>query len=139
MKKVVINGCHGGFGLSTEAYEKLIEWGVPVQKYVEQEYDSETRRYLPQPANDGEVIFDRRLSDDPLSSIMGNLMSHYWEFWIDKNREHPLLLKVISELGTAANGTFSNLTIVNIPDDVEYTIEEYDGLEHVAEKHRTWS
>jgi hypothetical protein len=30
------------------------------------------------------------------------------------------------------------LEIVEIPDDVEYTIEEYDGLEHIAEKHRTW-
>jgi len=30
------------------------------------------------------------------------------------------------------------LAIVEIPDDVEYTIEEYDGNEHVAEAHRTW-
>ncbi len=25
-----------------------------------------------------------------------------------------------------------------IPDDVKWQIEEYDGLEWIAEKHRTW-
>jgi len=28
---------------------------------------------------------------------------------------------------------------VEIPDDVKWHIHEYDGLEHVAEDHRTWS
>ena len=27
---------------------------------------------------------------------------------------------------------------VEIPDDVEWQIEEYDGTEHISEKHRTW-
>jgi len=31
------------------------------------------------------------------------------------------------------------LKIVDIPDGVEWEIEEYDGMEWVAEKHRTWS
>jgi hypothetical protein len=29
--------------------------------------------------------------------------------------------------------------VIEIPDDVEWEVEEYDGLEWVAEKHRTWS
>ena len=29
-------------------------------------------------------------------------------------------------------------TFVSIPDDVEWQIEEYDGMEWVAEAHRTW-
>jgi hypothetical protein len=28
--------------------------------------------------------------------------------------------------------------VVEIPDGVEWEIAEYDGLEWVAEKHRTW-
>ena len=30
------------------------------------------------------------------------------------------------------------LTIVEIPDDVEYQIESDNGVEHIAEKHRKW-
>ena len=32
----------------------------------------------------------------------------------------------------------SELEIIEIPDDIEFTIEEYDGAEWIAEKHRTW-
>ena len=49
------------------------------------------------------------------------------------------LISVIEKLGSQANGDHSELKIVEIPDDVEYTIEEYDGQEWVAEAHRTWS
>lgn len=38
--------------------------------------------------------------------------------------------------GTA--GRYAELKVVEIPDDVKWTIEEYDGWEHVAEKHRVW-
>jgi hypothetical protein len=38
----------------------------------------------------------------------------------------------------AANGAHANLKIVEVPPDVEWQIEEYDGNEWVAEKHRTW-
>lgn len=59
--KLVINRQHGGFGLSEAAYEKLIEWGVPVRAYIEQQRDPDSLLYLPEPRNDGEVIFDRTL------------------------------------------------------------------------------
>jgi len=36
-------------------------------------------------------------------------------------------------------GEYSELKVVEIPDDVKWQLEEYDGLEWVAEKHRTWS
>ena len=32
----------------------------------------------------------------------------------------------------------ANLKMVEIPDDVEWEIADYDGKEWVAEKHRTW-
>jgi len=44
----------------------------------------------------------------------------------------------VEELGEKANGQCADLKIVEIPDDVEYEIEEYDGVEWVAENHRTW-
>jgi hypothetical protein len=34
--------------------------------------------------------------------------------------------------------THARLKIIEIPDDIEWHIEEYDGLEHIDENHRTW-
>ena len=56
----------------------------------------------------------------------------------DIPRDDPYLVKVVKELGMAANGTHANLKIVEVPGDVEWIICEYDGAEWVAEKHRTW-
>lgn len=53
-------------------------------------------------------------------------------------RDDPALIQTVEELGNAANGPFANLNIVEIPDDVNWEITEYDGYEYVAEKHRTW-
>jgi len=41
-------------------------------------------------------------------------------------------------LGAKANGHYSELKIVHVPDEVDWYISEYDGLEQVHEKHRTW-
>jgi hypothetical protein len=38
-----------------------------------------------------------------------------------------------------ADGIYSELKVVDVPDDANWYIEEYDGMEHVAERHRTWS
>lgn len=132
--KVVINTCFGGFGLSDEAYEKLIEWGIPVRKYIEQKQDPITKLYLPEHANNGKVIFDNTLDDDP------NLASgRYWETWLGDDRTHPLLVRVVEELGAKANGMYADLKVVEVPINIKWHIEEYDGAEHVAENHRTWA
>ena len=60
---------------------------------------------------------------------------NYW----DIPRDCPHLVAMIEEQGTAINGAYSSLKIVEVPDDVEWEIAEYDGNEWVAEKHRTWS
>ena len=53
-------------------------------------------------------------------------------------RDDPILIQVVEELGETANGRCASLKIIEIPDDVEWTIGEYDGQEWIAEKHRTW-
>lgn len=60
--------------------------------------------------------------------------------WYDRDvpRDDPYLIKIVRDLGMAANGAHANLKIVEVPPDVEWQIEEYDGNEWVAEKHRTW-
>lgn len=60
-------------------------------------------------------------------------------FWYyDIPRDCPVLVSMVEEQGSAMNGEFSDLKVVEIPDDVEWYVEEYDGMEHVAESHRTW-
>lgn len=58
----------------------------------------------------------------------------------DIRRNDPILIRVLEQLGVMeCSGRHASLRVVEIPDDVEWTIEEYDGKEWVAEVHRTWS
>ena len=53
-------------------------------------------------------------------------------------RNDSVLIEIVERLGDKANGNHAELHIVDIPDDVDWEIHEYDGNEWVAEKHRTW-
>jgi uncharacterized protein with von Willebrand factor type A (vWA) domain len=56
----------------------------------------------------------------------------------EDDRSNPDLIKVVEKLGRKANGALAELQIVEIPDNVEYEINEYDGIESVHEVHRSW-
>lgn len=60
-----------------------------------------------------------------------------WDYQVE--RDDPYLVKVVETLGNKAHGDYAELRIVEIPEDVEWIVQEYDGMEWVAEKHRTWS
>jgi hypothetical protein len=120
--KVVINVCYGGFGISNVAFEKLLErksiaFNKVPAKYPIREHDSDYYRVDADP--DGE-----------------DYISEYDFF---DNRADSDLIAVIEELGKDSWGWASELKIVEIPDDVKWHIHDYDGMEHVAEDHRTWS
>ena len=68
--------------------------------------------------------------------LSGNKTDSYGARDLDRNDPH--LVQVVKELGQEANGSFADLSIVEVPDDVKWQIEEYDGSEWVAEVHRTW-
>ena len=118
--KVVINRCYGGFGLSDEAFEKLLH-------------------------RKG-ISFEKKKSDRPFIGMAYYKAGHagddeYYlsEYAYSSDRADPDLIAVIEEMGTeAASGGCAELAIVEIPDDVKWHISEYDGNEHVAENHRTW-
>jgi hypothetical protein len=53
-------------------------------------------------------------------------------------RNDSVLVEVVETLGNKASGKYSELKVVEIPDDVtDWRIEEYDGWEHIAEG-RQW-
>ena len=57
-------------------------------------------------------------------------------------RDDPILLDLIDTIGLErASGLYCKLAIVEIPDDFPvdgWTINEYDGIEWVAEIHKRW-
>lgn len=80
------------------------------------------------------------LSDDAMTEFKnrkGITDPDFWEYNIA--RDDPVLVDIVETFGKDANGAYSKLKVVEIPDDVEWTVMEYDGLEWIAEKHRTWS
>jgi len=140
MKKVVINDCFGGFGLSPKALLWLYERGMTciacdVEKYYGKQYTTRAaedlekwREYL---KGNRESYFITVFSPDEKY-----ILSRYGV----KDRSDPLLIECIETLGSdVCSGSCAKLKIVEIPDDVQYVIEEYDGYEHIAEAHRTWS
>lgn len=57
----------------------------------------------------------------------------------DAYRADPRLIAAIEKVGEEnASGNLADIRIVEIPDDVEWEISEYDGVETVHEKHRSW-
>jgi len=112
--KIVINSDYGGFGLSDEA---IMEYGK--RKGLNLVKDENTNWSI--------SIFYK----DSIASE-----NYFCEREID--RSDPILIEVLESLGAAGNGKFADLKIIEIPDDVKWHIEEYDGVECVAEDHRTW-
>jgi hypothetical protein len=119
--KVVINRCFGGFGLSEEAFELLLnKKGIEFEKVPAKhpigmsKFSYYTKGYV---GEDDHFLWDSGLCQD---------------------RSDVDLVAVVEELGDKANGWAAELAIVEIPDDVKWHIDEYDGSEHVAEDHRTW-
>jgi hypothetical protein len=119
--KVAINRCFGGFGISNEAFEKLLDRkGIAFDKVEAEEDRSFIGASYYEAGHSG--------SDD-----------HYLsDYEMTQDRADPDLIAVIEEMGDRANSFAADIAIVEIPDDVEWYIHEYDGMEHVAEKHRTW-
>lgn len=55
------------------------------------------------------------------------------ESYLEGNRDDPVLVQIVKELGTRANDEHSSLKIVHIPAQYAryYQIIEYDGLESI--------
>lgn len=61
-------------------------------------------------------------------------------FSYEDDRTNPKLVECVEKLGEAVNhDSASYLYVVEVPDDVKWTITDYDGIEQVEEVHRVWS
>lgn len=59
------------------------------------------------------------------------------KYYSDIERNDKYLVKVVEQLGWGANGKYSELKIVEIPEGTNWYIQEYDGIETIAEG-RQW-
>lgn len=135
MKKVVINTCHGGFGLSPLAIKRMAELeGKECYFYTHSSSGKPVKISLEE-ANT-EFIFRAYTKEVSSSNFEEN--EEYRVGSRNVERDNPTLVQVVEELGELVNSKFADLKVIEIPDDVDWQIEEYDGLEWVAEKHRTW-
>jgi hypothetical protein len=90
MRKIVINKCWGGFGLSDTALKMYQE--------------------------------------------LSNSNDSYW----DIRRDDPLLVQVVEELKDQVNTVYSELKVVEIPDDIDWYIHDRDGVETINQVHQSW-
>ena len=138
MKKIVINACHGGFGLSHKAMMRYFEL-KDIEVYPEEfnSYYSIWTYYL-LPPEERKVLPEGSDVVETLEASMQNSMDQVFYDW-KISRDDPTLVQVVEEFGEDSWGSYAELKVVEIPNDVEWEINEYDGREWVAEKHRTWS
>lgn len=85
------------------------------------------------------VVINRCYGGFGLSEKARKILNVEYDLEFERNRTSPSLIAVVEKLGDEANASFSKLKVVEIPDDVEWFIDDYDGIETIHEKHRIWS
>lgn len=149
--EIVINKCFGGFGLSTLAISKLLERkGIKsyCYKQIKFEFSDGKDEFIKVAPTKNSSMCEYILLKDYGDSINGlpwedktessECVEKYFSSY-DTDRTDPDLIAIVKELGTDASSSCSSLGIVNIPDHIKWEISDYDGLESVEEKHRSWS
>lgn len=110
--KIVINACYGGFSISKKCAEFMAARGnkIAIQELEEFKVDKYWYGY---------------------GYVKGGPSRGY-------SRTDADLVAAVEELGAKASGSCANLKVVEIPDGIEYYIDEYDGIESVHESHSSW-
>lgn len=141
--KIVINTCFGGFSLSYKAMMMLYK--LKSIKLYAFTYDTTTtikkidiNKYITYDPKKHKSSYTIHYSTTPLNSESKIDNSSYISNY-NVSRTDSDLIEVVEKLGKKADGEHAELKVIEIPDDIAYSIEEYDGKEHIAEKHRTWS
>lgn len=125
MRKIVVSRGHsGGFGLSEAGIRRMRQLGSihALDATLIGEYWPAFKDRF------GETIHNKRERHE------------YSEDSTDPqcNRDDSILIQVLEEDFDAHKGEGSCMEIVEIPFDVKWEIDDYDGAEWIAEQHRRW-
>lgn len=137
--KIILNKCFGGFSVSKEAtllYAKKKGYEVFAYRRCGSSLNN-LRKINP-------------LHCDNLMDLF--VIKDYGEYvvsdipWKEEKvlciesgyREDEILIEVVEELGEKANGSSAELKVVEIPDGLDYVIDDYDGMETLHERVQEW-
>jgi len=137
--KIIINDCYGGFGISNLALKEYYK-----QKGIELFFYKQTKYHF----MDGQDLFVKISENENVSNMTYAVsidcgdstdnISDKENFSFNTERTDPILISIVEELGEKANAVYAKLKVIEIPDGIEYEIDEYDGVESIHEKHRSW-
>jgi uncharacterized protein YnzC (UPF0291/DUF896 family) len=160
--EIVVNKCYGGFRLSPlatarlaelkgrkcyfytdarDASDNLILNGPLVQISMEQAKNEFIWYAYDIPEADEKLREKkkwREMTDEERRAQNKLYDQHSIDHGRELERNDPHLVQVVNELGEKANGPHAKLTIVEVPDGVEWELDEYGGIESVHEKHRVF-
>lgn len=128
MTKIVYNACYGGYGLSDAAIMRYAEIkGITLYPSVS-EYGF-TNYYLCEPEEYKRIEAEESVNPVGLLRYARSNAMCFSDG--DIERDDPVLVQVVEELGDGASGRYADLSIAELPAGTLYRIEEYDGMESV--------
>lgn len=136
--KLVVNKCYGGFGLSPIAIIEYLKLKGKECFFYKKNYDDKLYHRV--------ELHKASSYDVTLTKDYGETVKDDWKYFESDyfyygnvERNDPDLIKAIETIGEKkSSGSLSNLKVVEIPDDIEWKIDDYDGIETIHEKHRSW-
>jgi hypothetical protein len=127
MAKVVLNGCYGGYGLSTLAMVEVLKRKGKTPYVFKKEFGTEEKVLC-----ETENYEERENGKHYFFYVYDNKEMNYDGYYSDYDfeRNDPDVIAVVEELGDKANGYCASLFIDEYDDEnFTYWIDEYDGIE----------
>lgn len=136
--EIILNKCYGGFGVSDKAIELYAE-KKNIKRLFRYEYECDSGIFKKVQLNAkifGRCIYATKDYGDsiPESTLDKKDIVNLSE----ENRTDPVLIEVVKELGEEASDEYARLKVVEIPDDLDWVIDDYDGFETLHQRTQIW-